>query len=154
MSTYSLAWNLIHTNWNRLFTKKNLEREILDNRKLTILGNRHPPPGQRIQIEHKEVVAQCCSLKKLVLEISQKFTGKHMPQPATLLKKRLWHRCFPVNFAKFLRPTFLTEHLRWLLLNITERNLRPESRRVDWSKQLIRINNRSMVRHSFEKWNG
>ena len=23
--------------------------------------------------------------------------------PATLLKKRLWHRCFPVNFAKFLR---------------------------------------------------
>ena len=23
--------------------------------------------------------------------------------PATLLKKTLWHRCFPVNFAKFLR---------------------------------------------------
>ena len=23
--------------------------------------------------------------------------------PATLLKKRLWYRCFPVNFAKFLR---------------------------------------------------
>ena len=22
---------------------------------------------------------------------------------ATLLKKKLWHRCFPVNFAKFLR---------------------------------------------------
>ena len=27
--------------------------------------------------------------------------------PATLLKKRLWHRCFPVNFAKFLRTPFL-----------------------------------------------
>ena len=27
--------------------------------------------------------------------------------PATLLKKRLWHRCFPVNFAKFLRTSFL-----------------------------------------------
>ena len=26
--------------------------------------------------------------------------------PATLLKKRLWHRCFPVNFAKFLRTLF------------------------------------------------
>ena len=25
---------------------------------------------------------------------------------ATLLKKRLWHRCFPVNFAKFLGITF------------------------------------------------
>ena len=34
----------------------------------------------------------------------------------TLLKKRLWHRCFPVNFAKFLRTPFLTEQLRWLLL--------------------------------------
>ena len=22
------------------------------------------------------------------------------PQPATLLKKRLWHRCFPLNFVK------------------------------------------------------
>ena len=28
-------------------------------------------------------------------------------QPATLLKKRLWHSCFPVNFAKFLRTPFL-----------------------------------------------
>ena len=28
---------------------------------------------------------------------------------AALLKKRLWHRCFPVNFAKF-KSTFLTEH--------------------------------------------
>ena len=36
--------------------------------------------------------------------------------PATLLKKRLWHRCFPVNFAKFLRTPFFTEHLWWLLL--------------------------------------
>ena len=26
---------------------------------------------------------------------------------ATLLKKSLWHRCFPVNFAKFLRTPFL-----------------------------------------------
>ena len=27
--------------------------------------------------------------------------------PATLLKKGLWHRCFPVNFAKFLRSSFV-----------------------------------------------
>ena len=26
---------------------------------------------------------------------------------ATLLKKRLQHRCFPVNFEKFLRASFL-----------------------------------------------
>ena len=29
-----------------------------------------------------------------------------------LLKKRPQHRCFPVNFAKFLRTPFFTEHLR------------------------------------------
>ena len=31
-------------------------------------------------------------------------------------KKRLWHRCFPVNFVKFLRTPFLTAHIRWLKL--------------------------------------
>ena len=34
------------------------------------------------------------------------------------LKKRIWHRCFSANFTKFLRTTFLTEHIRWLLLKI------------------------------------
>ena len=37
-----------------------------------------------------------------------------------LLKKRLWHRCFPVNFAKFLRAPFFIEHLWWLLLESNE----------------------------------
>ena len=37
-------------------------------------------------------------------------------RPATLLKKRLWHSCFPVNFVKFLRTPFFIEHLWWLLL--------------------------------------
>ena len=32
-------------------------------------------------------------------------------RPATLLIKRLWHRCFPLNFTKHLRTPFLTEHL-------------------------------------------
>ena len=36
-------------------------------------------------------------------------------QPATLFKKKLQHRCYPVNFAKFLRTSFLKENLRWLL---------------------------------------
>ena len=32
----------------------------------------------------------------------------------TLVKRRLWRRyfrCFPVNFAKFVRTSFFTEHL-------------------------------------------
>ena len=46
------------------------------------------------------------------------FFKKSKPSPATLLKKSLWHRCFPVNFAKLLRTPISTEHLRWLLLKI------------------------------------
>ena len=33
-------------------------------------------------------------------------------RPVTLLKKRVWHRCFPVNSAKFLKTPFLAEQLR------------------------------------------
>ena len=69
--------------------------------------------------------------KKGVLRNFTKFTGKHLCQslffnkvaglsPAALLKKRLWQRCFPVNFVKFLRTPFHTEHLSWLLLDINE----------------------------------
>ena len=41
-----------------------------------------------------------------------------------------WHRCFPVNFAKFLRTTFFTERLRWqlLLLNEIENKKKMETR--------------------------
>ena len=56
--------------------------------------------------------------KKVVLRNFAKFTEKYLCQslfgnkigslrPATLLKKRLWHLCFSVSFAKFLRTTFL-----------------------------------------------
>ena len=41
---------------------------------------------------------------------------KCRPQPAILLKKRLWHRFFPVNFAKFLRTPFLKNTSGRLLL--------------------------------------
>ena len=51
--------------------------------------------------------------KKNVLRNLTKFTRKHLCQsfsfqrikPATLFKKRLWHRCFPVNFAKLPQNT-------------------------------------------------
>ena len=38
-------------------------------------------------------------------------------RPATLLKKRLWHRRFPVNFVTFLRKPFLQNTSWQLLLN-------------------------------------
>ena len=39
-----------------------------------------------------------------------------VPQASNFIKNRLWHRCFPVNFVKFIRAPFLTEHFWWLLL--------------------------------------
>ena len=46
-------------------------------------------------------------------------------KPATLFKKRLWYRCFPVNFAKFLKATF-TEHL-WTTASVSWTSLNPLS---------------------------
>ena len=62
---------------------------------------------------HTEKVVRRCSIKKVFLKISQisqentcikKENKKH--RKTTLLKKSLWHRCFPLNFAKFLRIPF------------------------------------------------
>ena len=65
--------------------------------------------------------------RKGVLRNFAKFIGKHLCQsfffnqvpgrPANLFRKILWHRCFPVNFAKFLRTPLFTERFQWLLLN-------------------------------------
>ena len=44
------------------------------------------------------------------------FLVKLLAWACSFIKKRLWHRCFPVNFAISLRTTFFIEHLRWLLL--------------------------------------
>ena len=49
---------------------------------------------------------QTCSVKKVSLEISQN-SQENTCARVTLLKKGLWHRCFPVNFVKFLGNTFL-----------------------------------------------
>ena len=47
-----------------------------------------------------------CPVRKGVLRNFAKFTRKHLCQ-SLFLKKRLWHRCFPVNFAKLLRTPCL-----------------------------------------------
>ena len=39
------------------------------------------------------------------ISVPESFFQYNCRLPATLIKKRLWDRCFPVNFAKFLRTT-------------------------------------------------
>ena len=61
-------------------------------------------------------------LQNILLHIRQKALveskGFLQARRATLLKNVLWHRCFPVSFAKLLRIHFLTEDLRLLLLDM------------------------------------
>ena len=46
--------------------------------------------------------------KKGVLKNFATFKGKHLCQSRSfLIKLRLWHRCFPVNVAKFVKAPFL-----------------------------------------------
>ena len=64
---------------------------------------------------HPELFCQKGGLRSFA-----KLTGKHLYlRTATLLKKRLWHRRFPVKFAVFLRIPFFKEHLWWLLLTVS-----------------------------------
>ena len=63
-----------------------------------------------------------CSVKKCVLRNSAKFTAKPLYVGVSFLIKllaacsfrhRLWHRHFPVNFAKFLRTSILKNWKNW-----------------------------------------
>ena len=103
-----------------------LKYEILENKKFDV--KKLTENIGSVYYCHKFDPIKCLVWRGLVMPLVfrnyTKFTGKHLWQsllvadlrPATLLKKRRWHRCFPMNFAKFLRTPFLTEHLWWLLL--------------------------------------
>ena len=58
--------------------------------------------------------------KKALLCIFGMVLNMALQDLATLLQKRIWCRCFPVNFLKFfITPSFI-ERLQWVLLFITE----------------------------------
>ena len=78
----------------------------------------HRAADKQISVEARQV--RSCHPKVFCkfLRNFPKFTGERVCQslfsnkvtgliPVTLLKKRLWYKCFPVNFAKFLRTPFL-----------------------------------------------
>ena len=62
----------------------------------------------------------------MLLEISQNsqentcarvsFLIKLQASACNFIKKKLWHSCFLVNFVKFIRTPFVTEHLRCMSL--------------------------------------
>ena len=79
---------------------------------LTLVWKDLSTNGQPENEQRTEAVVRRCLIKIGILKNFAKFTGKQLCQslffnkiaglrPTTLLKKRTWHRCFPVNFAKF-----------------------------------------------------
>ena len=57
----------------------------------------------------KSIMNKRCSIQKAVLKHFAIFTRYHLCWSLSLIrfiKKKLQHRCFPVNFARFLRASF------------------------------------------------
>ena len=86
------------------------------------------------------------SCTKGALRNFAKFTEKHLCKslffdevaglrPITLLKKRLWHSCFPKDIAKFLRTHFFTEHIQRLLLKFISHH----------TKEILYVQNRNFL---------
>ena len=67
-----------------------------------------------LTLQYSEAVVQMCSVKMF-----PKY--ENTCDRVSFLIKRLWQRCFLVNFAKFLRIPFCIKLLRWLLLNVSWR---------------------------------
>ena len=97
--------------------------------------------GCYLSVYFKKQPPKVFCFEKGVLRNFTKFTRKYLCQtlffnkvagmrPATLLKKRLWHRCFRVNFAKFLRQPFLQNTFGRLLLY---------SRKISWFECFINL---------------
>ena len=108
----------------KLLTWKKLTQSSSENAKAEILFNflsdlfAYSPCKWFYRGSHPVVFCQ-----KVVLENFAKLTGKHLCQSLFFnkvggLSWRLWQRCFPLNFAKFLGTPFFIEYLRWLLLNM------------------------------------
>ena len=86
-----------------------------------------------LSLKLRKTVVQRCSVKKML-------------RPATLLKSRLWHRCFSVNFVKILRTRFFIEHLRRLLLE--EKNNMMETVNTVIPSRNLKIND-DKTEHTF-----
>ena len=102
------TWPSLQLDWKRSWSCEELS-EILQNSILSCICEQY----------FLEAVVRRCSVENVFLKISQNshwdicvgvslFFNKVVGlRSATLLKKRLRRRCSPVNFAKFLRTTFI-----------------------------------------------
>ena len=121
-------WFFFYFNFEKNYdVLKSMTPCLLLNKKLSFNKNENQSEMQTFQIDERCASAytkianyrsshQRCSMKKGVVRNFTKVPGKHLGRSlifnkkrhrtATLLKKRLWHRCFPVNFLKFQGTPF------------------------------------------------
>ena len=74
-------------------------------------------------------------MKNVFLEMSQNSQENTCARVSFLLKNRLWHRSFPVNFAKFLRTPFFTD-LRCLRLSFLYTTYKAPSPRGQFQRKI------------------
>ena len=86
---------------------KFLRVPLLQNNSGRLLQHRRKVNKKSKDNKYSRSSHQRCSIKKGVLRNFAKFTGKHLCRSLFLIKlQALWHRCFSVNFAKFLETPF------------------------------------------------
>ena len=118
-----------HLCWCLFFDKVDRELAYLLSIYLRILLKSKYGKVWKSIIQNLRSSHQRCSMQKVVPKNFTKFTGKHLCQSlffnkvsglrhATLLKKRFWQRCFPVNFCEISKNTFFTERV-WTTVSKT-----------------------------------
>ena len=87
---------------------------------------------------------------KMFLKISQNSqenTCARVSFFATLLKKRLWHKCFPVSFAKFSRAHFNTSSGCFCVFFYKACKRQKQSPKVFCQKKILKISQFSLEKH-------
>ena len=94
--------------------------------------------------KHKETKKACISFKSIIF-VKKMFWLYFSPIARSFffnkvagLSLRLWHRCFPVNLANFLRTLFLQNTCGRLLLTILKYNLPWDRKYIPQGPQLAR----------------
>ena len=115
MKDYILKlFTIIINDWNKVDPDiRNIDSYALFSKKLFNFKN----PLNIVRSSHRGV------LKKVLLKISQ--NSQKNTSVRVFLRKRLWHRCFPVNCTTFLRTPILQNTSRLLLLYSTCRTYDP-----------------------------
>ena len=92
-------------------------RLIIMKVKMKMKNKSHRYDINRRRSRHGHKYSKCTKCLTMMMMLTQSCIKQHrgnisshqrcsVRKGAILLKKRLWHRCFPVNFVKFLRTPF------------------------------------------------